>query len=168
MLNEARHHAPDHSPLFGIPCFDGFRGFCIQFNILHSTFSIQHSRLPADVTPQFWISFRRPWRHSPAPHLHSPTWRRQVGRMYVTSPRSQTEGARMEMQLTEPGRPIIGSKVKLVVGTFFTLVGVLLALDNLDIMDAGRVLRYWPVLLIVIGALKFRDAGNRGLAVLLI
>ncbi len=72
----------------------------------------------------------------------------------------------MEMQLTEPGRPVIG-KVKLAVGLFFTAAGVLMALDNLDFIDAGRVLRYWPVLLVVIGALKFRDAGTRGMAVLL-
>ncbi len=72
----------------------------------------------------------------------------------------------MEMQLTEPGRPIVGSKVKLVVGIFFTIAGILMALENLDIVDAGQVLRYWPVLLIVIGVMKFRDAGSRGLAVL--
>ncbi len=72
----------------------------------------------------------------------------------------------METQLTEPGRPILGSKVKLVVGIFFTFVGVLLALDNLEVVEAGLVLRYWPLLLIVIGALKFRDSGSRGLAVL--
>jgi hypothetical protein len=70
----------------------------------------------------------------------------------------------MEMQLTEPGRAVVGSKVKLVVGIFFTVVGVLLALDNLDIVYAGDVLRYWPVLLIVIGVLKFNDAGSRGMA----
>lgn len=72
----------------------------------------------------------------------------------------------MEMQLTEPGRQIVGNKVKLVIGTFFAAVGVLMALDNLDILDTGRLLRYWPLLLIVVGVMKFRDAGNRGLAVL--
>src|SRR5260221_6224037 len=71
----------------------------------------------------------------------------------------------MEMQLTESSRTVVGSKIKLVVGIFFTVVGVLLALDNLDILYAGDVLRFWPVLFIVIGALKFNDAGSRGLAV---
>jgi hypothetical protein len=71
----------------------------------------------------------------------------------------------MEMQLTEPGRVVVGSKIKLVVGIFFTVVGVLLALDNFDIYFAGDLLRYWPVVFIVIGALKFNDAGSRGLAV---
>src|SRR5947199_229820 len=45
--------------------------------------------------------------------------------------------------------------------------GVLLTLDNLDLFDSGRVLRYWPVLLVVVGALMFREAGSRGLAVVL-
>src|SRR5260221_12174983 len=71
----------------------------------------------------------------------------------------------MEMQLTESSRTVVGSKIKLVVGIFFTVVGVLLALDNLDILYAGDVLRFWPVLFIVIGALKVNDAGSRGLAV---
>ncbi len=44
----------------------------------------------------------------------------------------------MEMQLTEPGRPILGSKVKLVVGIFFTIAGVLLALDNLEVVSSVR------------------------------
>ena len=72
----------------------------------------------------------------------------------------------MEMQLTEPGRTVVGSKVKLVVGIFFALAGVLMTLDNFDIIDTDHVLRYWPVLLIVIGVMKFRDEGTRGLAVL--
>ena len=71
----------------------------------------------------------------------------------------------MEMQLTEPARAVVGSKIKLVVGIFFTLAGVLLALDNFDVYVAGDLLRYWPVVFIVIGALKFNDAGSRGLAV---
>jgi hypothetical protein len=73
----------------------------------------------------------------------------------------------METQFMEPGRAAVGSKVKLALGIFFTLAGLLLTLDNLDLFDAGRVLRYWPVLLVVVGALMFREAGSRGLAVVL-
>jgi hypothetical protein len=73
----------------------------------------------------------------------------------------------MEMQFMESGRAAVGSKVKLALGIFFTLAGLLLTLDNLDLFDAGRVLRYWPVLLVVVGALMFREAGSRGLAVVL-
>jgi predicted membrane protein len=56
------------------------------------------------------------------------------------------------------------NKNKLVAGIFFVLFGVLLTLDNLDILYAGRVLRYWPVVLIVFGLLNLGDAGRRGLA----
>ena len=53
---------------------------------------------------------------------------------------------------------------KLVAGIFFTILGVLLALDNLDLFDAGRVLRYWPVVLIVFGLMNLGDAARRGVA----
>lgn len=69
-------------------------------------------------------------------------------------------------RIMEPGRAAVGSKVKLALGIFFTLAGLLMTLDNLDLFDAGRVLRYWPVLLVVVGALMFRE-GNRSLAVVL-
>ena len=62
----------------------------------------------------------------------------------------------MEMQLTD-GRQALVSKVKLVVGLFFTALGVLMTLDNLGVPDAGRVLRYWPVVLIAIGVLLWRE-----------
>jgi len=71
----------------------------------------------------------------------------------------------MEMQLTEPQKPAIGSSVKLVIGMFVVALGVVLTLDNLDYLDAGRVLRYWPVVLIAIGLLKFPDRASRTLAI---
>jgi len=67
----------------------------------------------------------------------------------------------MEMQLTEPGRPVIGSSIKLVVGVFVFALGVLLTLDNLDFLEAGRILRYWPVLLVAIGLIKLSDRTSR-------
>jgi predicted membrane protein len=51
--------------------------------------------------------------------------------------------------------------VKFVVGVFFTLLGILLTLDNLDLADADRFLPYWPLLLIVIGLMKLQDRDNR-------
>jgi len=68
----------------------------------------------------------------------------------------------MELQLESP-KP---SSIKLAVGLFFTALGVLLTLENLDIVDAGRVLRYWPVMLIVLGVLNLREPGRKGLAIL--
>jgi predicted membrane protein len=68
----------------------------------------------------------------------------------------------MEMQLTE-GRPALVSKIKLTVGIFFTALGVLMTLDNLGVPDAGRVLRYWPAVLIVVGVLLWKE--NRIVAI---
>jgi hypothetical protein len=51
--------------------------------------------------------------------------------------------------------------VKFVVGVFFTLLGVLLTLDNFDLADADRFLPYWPLLLIAIGLLKLQDRDSR-------
>lgn len=74
----------------------------------------------------------------------------------------------MDMQLAETPKPVIGSSLKLVAGIFFTVLGVLLTLDNLDIIDAGRVLRFWPVVLIVIGVMNLNHAGRRGLSIVAI
>ncbi len=74
----------------------------------------------------------------------------------------------MDMQLTETPKPVIGSSIKLVAGIFFTALGVLLTLDNLDIIDAGRVLRFWPVVLIVVGLMNLNQAGRRGLSIVAI
>ncbi|MEA2338713.1 MAG: hypothetical protein QOE82_2720 [Thermoanaerobaculia bacterium] len=51
--------------------------------------------------------------------------------------------------------------VKFVVGIFFTLLGILLTLDNFDLADADRFLPYWPVFLIAIGLMKLQDRDNR-------
>jgi predicted membrane protein len=58
------------------------------------------------------------------------------------------------------------NKTKLVAGIFFVILGVLLTLDQFDVVYADRVLRYWPVVLIVIGLLNLNNAGRRGLAIL--
>jgi predicted membrane protein len=69
----------------------------------------------------------------------------------------------MEIQLTE-GRPALVSKVKLTLGIFFTALGVLMTLDNLGVPDAGRILRYWPVVLVAIGILLWRENRIAGIA----
>jgi len=51
--------------------------------------------------------------------------------------------------------------VKMVVGIFFTLLGILLTLDNFDLADADRFLPYWPLLLIAIGLIKLQDRDSR-------
>ncbi len=73
----------------------------------------------------------------------------------------------MNVSITQP-QPAAKISVKLVIGIFFTLLGVLLTLDNLDLADADRFLPYWPVVLIAIGILKLRDRRSRTFAVLAI
>jgi predicted membrane protein len=50
----------------------------------------------------------------------------------------------------------------LVFGLIITAVGVLLTLDNLGILDAGRSLRFWPAALILVGILKLTHARGGG------
>jgi hypothetical protein len=73
----------------------------------------------------------------------------------------------METNLTQPAtfRP---ASVKLVIGLFFTLFGVLAALDNFGVLDAGHYLRWWPAVLIVIGLLKLMRGGGLLVGALLI
>lgn len=46
-------------------------------------------------------------------------------------------------------------------GALFTLVGIMLTLDNLDLAEAEPVLRFWPVALIAAGVAKLIERGNR-------
>ena len=65
----------------------------------------------------------------------------------------------MENEWTHPVPAI--PAVKLVAGVFFTLLGVVLSLDNLGLVDGSVVGRYWPLVLIAIGLLKLRDRRDR-------
>ena len=73
----------------------------------------------------------------------------------------------MEQQLTRPAPAGIVS-VKLVIGLFFAVLGLLMTLDNLDLINANLYLRYWPAVILVIGLLKITDPRSRGFAVVAI
>jgi len=46
-------------------------------------------------------------------------------------------------------------------GPILIVVGVVFLLSNLDIVDLGDLLRFWPLILIAVGArLVFRDRGS--------
>lgn len=49
---------------------------------------------------------------------------------------------------------------QLVIGVVVILLGVLFTLDNLDLVDASRVIRYWPALLVFYGISKLADTQN--------
>ncbi len=76
----------------------------------------------------------------------------------------------MNVSITQNQPPEVSARVsvKLIVGIFFTLVGVLLTLDNLDLANADQFLPYWPVVLIAIGILKFQDRRSRTFAIIAI
>lgn len=60
----------------------------------------------------------------------------------------------MEDRLEQPVAFPVGTAVKLVIGAFFIVLGILITLDNLDLFYADGILRLWPLVLVVIGALK--------------
>jgi len=70
----------------------------------------------------------------------------------------------MEERLNQPLRI---SGTKLIVGLFFAVAGLLMTADNLDLLDAERYLRYWPVVLLAVGLIKLADPGRRLLGVIL-
>ncbi|HYI13205.1 MAG TPA: DUF5668 domain-containing protein [Thermoanaerobaculia bacterium] len=74
----------------------------------------------------------------------------------------------METTHIEPARPLGASPGKLLAGLFFTVAGILLVLDNFDIMESERILRLWPALLIAAGVTKLLTGGSRVVAVILI
>jgi predicted membrane protein len=53
--------------------------------------------------------------------------------------------------------------VKMIIGIFFILFGLVLTLDNLDLVNADQILPYWPVVFIAIGLLKFQNRRTRTL-----
>jgi predicted membrane protein len=72
----------------------------------------------------------------------------------------------MEEQLARPA-PLAGVSIKLVIGLFFAILGVLLTLDNFNVIHGGYF-RYWPVVFIAAGLVKLGDVRSRGFAVAMI
>ena len=49
-------------------------------------------------------------------------------------------------------------------GLLVAALGVVFLLDNLDVIDSGRILRFWPLILILAGARRLWEARDRGAA----
>jgi hypothetical protein len=58
---------------------------------------------------------------------------------------------------TANNRPTVLATPRLVIGLGLALFGLLLTLDRLDLIDARYALRFWPVILIVVGVLHYRN-----------
>lgn len=50
---------------------------------------------------------------------------------------------------------------KLIIGIFFVLHGLILAADNLGLLDAWQYLRYWPVVVLLAGIYKLWQPGHQ-------
>src|SRR5437764_11643079 len=86
---------------------------------------------------------------------------------------AQRKDSLMNVSITQNQPPTVEEtsakiSVKLIVGIFFTLLGVLLTLDNLDLANADAILPYWPLVLVAIGILKFQERRSRTFAVIAI
>ena len=66
-----------------------------------------------------------------------------------------------------PDRPPL-SAPKMVIGLCVLTLGLLLTLDNLDLVDTRWLLRYWPVGLIAVGLAALSSASGRGGPIVLI
>lgn len=49
-------------------------------------------------------------------------------------------------------------------GLLVAALGIVFLLDNLDVVDSGRILRFWPLILILAGARHLWEARGRGAA----
>ncbi len=49
-----------------------------------------------------------------------------------------------------------------IIGGAAVLIGVFLLLDNLDVLDARLYLRFWPLILVAVGAVRIANSGHRG------
>ena len=72
-----------------------------------------------------------------------------------------------EMRSPRDGRFVIGGRIapgltgRVVLGFIIMALGVLWTLDNLNIVESGPILRWWPVVLIALGVAKLMGAGTR-------
>ena len=64
-------------------------------------------------------------------------------------------------QRVDLDQPIPVEVTKLIVGLFFTALGLLLAADNLRLLRADDYLQYWPAVAVLIGLIKLADPGRR-------
>ena len=60
--------------------------------------------------------------------------------------------------MTPDSRPIVTPR--LIAGIALSVFGILLALGNADVIDAGQYLRYWPVALMAMGAALIMQSRN--------
>ena len=50
---------------------------------------------------------------------------------------------------------------QLIIGCAVVVIGVLFTLDNLNLVDSGSILRWWPVVLVIVGLTRLFGVGSR-------
>jgi hypothetical protein len=68
----------------------------------------------------------------------------------------------------EPMRQGTRVTPRLIIGLGVLAIGVLWTLDNLDVLEAERILEWWPAILIAAGAARLLDAAGRASGVVMI
>src|SRR6476619_8205296 len=59
-----------------------------------------------------------------------------------------------ERPMTSPPRPLPVMTPRLIFGACVLAFGVILLLDTMHLLEAGRILKFWPVILMALGAFK--------------
>src|ERR1700757_4739831 len=70
-------------------------------------------------------------------------------------------GATTEMD-TANHRPTVTVTPRLILGAGLALFGLLLTLDRVGLVDARYALRFWPLIIIAIGVMQYRNQAARG------
>jgi predicted membrane protein len=85
------------------------------------------------------------------------------GSAYAKSLQGQIEREARDQASRWTGSPRHGRGAgpRLLLGLTIMVAGILLALDNLGLVDASLFLRFWPVVFIVVGAIKLTGAPGR-------
>jgi predicted membrane protein len=73
----------------------------------------------------------------------------------------------MDTQLLDDA-PQSQTSLKLIAGLFLVVLGILLAADNLNLFDADRYLRLWPLVLVAAGMIKVVEPGAAIIGVILL
>jgi predicted membrane protein len=90
--------------------------------------------------------------------------REDPGNAYAKSLEERITREAQEQASAWTGSPRRGRGItpRLLLGLAIMLAGVLLALDNLGLMDASVFFRFWPVILIALGVVKLTTAARGG------
>lgn len=74
----------------------------------------------------------------------------------------------MQAKAEQPFIYPVGTIVRLIIGAFLMLLGVLLTLANLDLVDVTPLLVFWPAVLVLIGLVKYFANSGRLFGIVLV